>query len=75
MIDLVYDHALSDVFTGFQIGKHKNMPPSSGNTACSDNSQPYLTWASFELSVMGRGGGGHENPHHNFVVIALMIIS
>ena len=26
----------------------------------------------FELSVMG--GGGHEAPHHNFVVIAPMII-
>ena len=28
----------------------------------------------FEASVMG-GGGGHEGPHHNFVVIALMIIN
>ena len=27
----------------------------------------------FEPSVMG-GGGGHEGPHHNFVVIALMIM-
>ena len=27
----------------------------------------------FEPSVMGRGGG-HESPHHNFVVIAPMII-
>ena len=27
----------------------------------------------FELSVMG-GGGKHEGRHHNFVVIALMII-
>ena len=26
----------------------------------------------FEPSVMG--GGGHEGPHHNFVVIAPMII-
>ena len=23
----------------------------------------------FEPSVMGGGGGGHEGPHHNFVVI------
>ena len=28
----------------------------------------------FELSVMGGGGGGHEGPHHNFVVIASMIM-
>ena len=31
----------------------------------------------FELSVMGGGGGGgggHEAPHHNFVVIAPMIM-
>ena len=27
----------------------------------------------FEPSVM-RGGGGHEGPHHNFVVIASMIM-
>ena len=32
---------------------------------------PYLTWAFFEPSVMG---GGHEGPHHNFAVIAPMII-
>ena len=29
----------------------------------------YFTWAFFEPSVMG---GGHEHPHHNFVVIAPM---
>ena len=28
----------------------------------------------FELSVIGGGGGRHEGPHLNFVVIALMII-
>ena len=28
----------------------------------------------FEPSVMGGGGGGHEGPHHNFVVIAQMIM-
>ena len=28
----------------------------------------------FELSVMGWGGGGHEGPHHNFVVIVPMIM-
>ena len=28
----------------------------------------------FEPSVMGGGGGGHEGPHHNFAVIALMIM-
>ena len=29
----------------------------------------------FEPSVMGGGGGGgHEGPHHNFVVVAPMII-
>ena len=34
-----------------------------------------MTWAFFEPSVMGGGGGGgHEGPHHNFVVIALMIM-
>ena len=27
----------------------------------------------FELSVMG-GGGGHEAPHHSFVVIAPIIM-
>ena len=31
-----------------------------------------LKWACFEPTVMGRGG--HEGPHHNFVVIALMIM-
>ena len=34
--------------------------------------QPYLTWAFFEPSVMG--AGGMRAPHHNFVVIAPMII-
>ena len=33
---------------------------------------PIWTWAFFELSVMG--GGGMRAPHHNFVVIALMIM-
>ena len=29
----------------------------------------------FEPSVMeGGGGGGYEGPHHNFAVIALMIM-
>ena len=28
----------------------------------------------FEPSVMGGGGGGHEAPYHNFVIIAPMII-
>ena len=28
----------------------------------------------FEPSVMGGGGGGMRDPHHNFVVIALMIM-
>ena len=28
----------------------------------------------FEPSVMGGGGGGHEGPHHNFVVVAPMIM-
>ena len=28
----------------------------------------------FELSVMEGGGGGHECPHHNFVVVAPMIM-
>ena len=29
----------------------------------------------FEPSVMeGGGGGGHEGPHHNFVIIAPMIM-
>ena len=28
----------------------------------------------FKPSVMGGGGGGHEGPHHNFVVIAPMIM-
>ena len=28
----------------------------------------------FELSVMGGGGGGLDGPHHNFVVIAPMIM-
>ena len=27
----------------------------------------------FELSVMG-GGGGHEDPQHNIVAVALMIM-
>ena len=35
---------------------------------------PYLTWAFFELSVLRRGGGGHDVPHHKFVVIVLMIM-
>ena len=33
----------------------------------------YLTWAFFELSVMG-GGGGMMSPHHKFVVIVPMIM-
>ena len=33
----------------------------------------YLTWAFFEPSVVG-GGGGMRAPHHNFVVIARMIM-
>ena len=32
---------------------------------------PYLTWAFFELSVMGEGD---DVPHHKFVVIAPMIM-
>ena len=32
-----------------------------------------MTWAFFEPSVMG-GGGGMRAPHHNFVAIALMIM-
>ena len=35
--------------------------------------KPYLTWAFFEPSVMG-GGGGHEVPHLNFVVFDPMIM-
>ena len=34
--------------------------------------QPYLTWACFELSVIG--GGGIRAPHYNFVVVAPMIM-
>ena len=32
--------------------------------------QPYLTWA----FLNSHGEGGHEGPHHNFVVIAPMIL-
>ena len=32
-----------------------------------------LTWAFCEPSVMGEGGG-HEGPHHYFLVIASMIM-
>ena len=32
-----------------------------------------MTWAFFQPSVM-EGGGGHEGPHHNFVVIVPMIM-
>ena len=36
---------------------------------------PYLTWAFFEPSVIGGGGGGMNPPlHYNFVVIAVMIM-
>ena len=33
-----------------------------------------MTWAFLEPSVMRGGGGGHEGQHHNFIVIALIIM-
>ena len=40
--------------------------------------KPYLTWAFFEPSAIEGGGGGrirgHEGLHHNFVVVAPMIM-
>ena len=44
--------------------ENQKQPHSHGKTL--DNS-PYLTWAFFETSVMGRG-------HHNFNVVAAMVM-
>ena len=35
---------------------------------------PYLTWAFFNCGHRGGGGGGHDVPHHKFVVIVPMIM-